>query len=96
MYMQPYHARNEIFKSNHADELSSKSVIWTCTVLSLEKWIGFLSTDANPDGPKICTGPIHAGTFDVDLDLSACKGVSIPGQKRSREGVHCLLPSSCS
>lgn len=84
--MQPYHARNEIFKSNHADELSSKSVIWTCTVLSLEKWIGFLSTEANPEGPKTSTGPIVAGKFDIEEDLAACKTVSAVGKKRIRDG----------
>lgn len=78
---QPYHARNEIFKSNHADELSSKSIIWTCTVLSLEKWIAFLNTEANPNGPKPSNGPIQPETFDLEEELAACKTVDAYSKK---------------
>ena len=85
--MQPWHARNEIFKSNHHDELSSTSVIWTCTVLSLEKWLGFLETEANPEGPKSSSGPVIAKKFNIAEDLTASKTLSGFANKSSKVGT---------
>lgn len=54
-------------------------------MLSLEKWIAFLNTEANPNGPKPSNGPIQPETFDLEEELAACKTVDVYSKKRPRE-----------
>jgi hypothetical protein len=77
--LQSYHALDEIFRSDHhqSDPLvSSKTVIWTCAVLSLEKWVAFLASPANPNGPVVVKGPVKPAEFDIETDLAACKDLA--------------------
>jgi hypothetical protein len=76
LHMQSYHAMDEIFRSDHHQSeplVSSKTVIWTCAVLSLEKWVAFLASPANPNGPVVVKGPVNSVDFDPSVDLAACK-----------------------
>ena len=87
--LQSYHAVDEIFKSNHNQtDISSKTVIWTCAVLPLSKWIGFAASDANPAVPsKPLRGPVTCENFNMHKDLAACKSICERAAKRRKEGV---------
>lgn len=91
--MQSYHSEDEIFRSDHHQSeplVSSKTVIWTCAVLPLEKWIAFIGSAYNPDGPVQHYGPVQPTEFDPEIDLAACKTLGrsrIEILKHGKEGV---------
>lgn len=86
---QSYHAVDEIFKSNHNQtDISSKTVIWTCAVLPLSKWVGFAASDANPAVPsKPLRGPVTCENFNMHKDLAACKSICERAAKRRKEDI---------
>jgi hypothetical protein len=77
--VQAYHARNEIFRSNHVDMISSKSVIWTCTVMDLGEWVTYAHGIEQRRG-------FGQGRDDAAQASDAGNGQVIPGDTATTSG----------